>query len=138
VLKTCSLSKGFVVERVGQVKAEIIRHVGVFAVFWLSLLQPMVHSATTSWFWCFTIMFKKSTSSHNQHQKQLPQPQLQPNKPQTTTQTKNQAQNTTIQPTCAHKTPTTTTKEETNPIKQPEKKRVQIKQTNNDQKEKPN
>jgi hypothetical protein len=46
----------------------------------------------------------RSTTSHNQHEKQLPQPLLQPNKPQITKQTKNTAQNTTAQPTCAQKT----------------------------------
>jgi hypothetical protein len=79
-----------------------------------------------------------TTTSHKQHQKQLPQPQLQPNKPQKTTQTRNKTQNTTTQLTCAHKTPTTTTKEETNPKKQPEKTFVHKKQSNNYQKENSN
>jgi len=43
--------------------------------------------------------------------------QLQPNKPQKTTQTKNKTQNTTIQPTCAHKTPTTTNKQKTQKVR---------------------
>jgi hypothetical protein len=38
-------------------------------------------------FFGLSIFHNLSTTNHNQHEKTLPQPQLQPNKPQTTTQT---------------------------------------------------
>jgi hypothetical protein len=51
---------------------------------------------------------------HNHVEKTLPQPLLLPNKPQNTVQIKNRAHNIAFWKTCAHKTPTTTTKRKTN------------------------
>jgi hypothetical protein len=53
------------------------------------------------------------STGYNNAEKTHPQPQQQPNKPQKTNQTQNKTQKTTARQTCAHKTPTTTTKKKT-------------------------
>jgi len=51
---------------------------------------------------------------HNHVEKTLPQPLLQPDKPKTTTQTKNKPQKTTRKNASAHRTPSTTKPKEKN------------------------